>query len=415
MCGLAGRMLMELGLHSRDASQHFLHWNQQPDAITTIVCSVIVLDRQWSAATGLPTNFHDASFDDSLRFSVKTPYLKAMVAFTLISDKFSEPISQVAGGRSYEDEDAFEIMNFQVDQWRTKVLAGHNFVHPASWEPGREAQQPSWTTLLYLRGNAVQSLLLRPFFLSRSVEAGRRKIESSLILSSDTIEVLSILDATTDIYHNQHPHFQHLLASACALLFLVMAHVEQNPPSSPTELPATFSDSMSRSLKMALSLAAAYRQYSPASCRLWKRLVMMRHHRALGVLGISYGVEVDDSETAGLAPSALECRTSYASSLPSYVVPCLGGARSPTSLTKQNGTQAHGPVRLHSSSQLPLSACPSSNLPGEETTGNAMSNATNSNILANIENRNIDASWTGSLFSDWSFGEVNGLFSESGL
>ena len=71
MCGLAGRILMELDLHHQDVARHILGTGQQWAEYTVVVTSVIVLDRQWSAATGLPTNFSNSDFDLELGSQVR--------------------------------------------------------------------------------------------------------------------------------------------------------------------------------------------------------------------------------------------------------------------------------------------------------------------------------------------------------
>jgi hypothetical protein len=72
MCGLAGRMAMEIGLHSREVYQQFLETEEQQQEAENISCSIIVLDRQWSAATGLPPNFQlsDFSYADASSVSI---------------------------------------------------------------------------------------------------------------------------------------------------------------------------------------------------------------------------------------------------------------------------------------------------------------------------------------------------------
>lgn len=131
---------MELGLHTREILNQLIESEQEREEIATLISSVIVLDRQWSAATGLPTNFRESSFDAALSSHVSTPrnssrfaladhiiseqvtspYLRAMYSFTLISDRFSEPIDRVATGGICDDEDALEMMNFQIEQWKKK-------------------------------------------------------------------------------------------------------------------------------------------------------------------------------------------------------------------------------------------------------------------------------------------------------
>jgi hypothetical protein len=87
MCGLAGNMALELGLHSIDCLQHFFKLECQRAQIMTIVSSIVVLDRQWSASSGLPTHFNDAHFDLSLTSSVSTRYQdRPQVLFANSSD-----------------------------------------------------------------------------------------------------------------------------------------------------------------------------------------------------------------------------------------------------------------------------------------------------------------------------------------
>lgn len=54
---------MELGFHNGEVSKHILTTEAQRQEAAIVTTSVIVLDRQWSASTGLPPNFHDSSFD----------------------------------------------------------------------------------------------------------------------------------------------------------------------------------------------------------------------------------------------------------------------------------------------------------------------------------------------------------------
>lgn len=66
MCGIAGRMAMELGLHNQEMSQHCLENDEQRTAVVNLSCSILVLDRQWSAAAGLPNNFQESDFDAAI-------------------------------------------------------------------------------------------------------------------------------------------------------------------------------------------------------------------------------------------------------------------------------------------------------------------------------------------------------------
>ncbi|KAH8752786.1 hypothetical protein F5883DRAFT_471112 [Diaporthe sp. PMI_573] len=274
MCGLAGRMAMEIGLHSRDVYQQFLETEKQQEEADIISTSLIVLDRQWSAATGLPPNFQLSDFDYANAASVRNMYLKAMMSFTVMSQRFNEPICRVATGGTYEDDDAFETTNFQIEQWRKRSLEKQNFSHPGTWHAGPPANMPLWTVILYLRANAVRCILLRPFLLhsSNNTESSKRSIEPGLDTISDTINVLSILDRSTDVYRKQHPFLQHFLASSCAFLFLVIAYAEQNRGN----VSGDSRDAVGRNFRKALALASAYSDSSRASRKLYDRLVMIK-------------------------------------------------------------------------------------------------------------------------------------------
>lgn len=52
---------MELGLHNQDVSQQYPDEDQ--DELAAICCSLVVVDRQWNAASGLPPNFQYSDFD----------------------------------------------------------------------------------------------------------------------------------------------------------------------------------------------------------------------------------------------------------------------------------------------------------------------------------------------------------------
>ncbi|KAJ3543188.1 hypothetical protein NM208_g3707 [Fusarium decemcellulare] len=62
VCGTAGRMLMKLGFHNSDVLNNVLKSEIQRQQVSILTCSVMILDRQWSAMTGLPANFPSATF-----------------------------------------------------------------------------------------------------------------------------------------------------------------------------------------------------------------------------------------------------------------------------------------------------------------------------------------------------------------
>ena len=360
-----------------------------------------------------------------------------MISFILISDKFSEPSTRVAKGGSYEDDDDFNIMNFQIEQWRQKAVSTFNFSQPTAWQAAPSTRPPWWTIVLYLRANSVRGLLLRPFFFpsrsssassssssnstvssgsanSNAAEAGKRNISPGLELVSDTINMLSTLDRTTDLYRRQHPHFQHLLASACALLFLIVAFVEQNRVGLTTSLPEDFAGVVKRNFRKAFSLAAAYSNSSRASRRLWNRLLMLAEPLSrLGILPQDEMtiMENDIASRTVVAPipdRSFPPSSVYFSSLPAVaplsINPLGGVGNLRLNGGKGPGKSSGGPagVATHAVEESPLQAtCQPLDI--MESIGLAADNTAVSSTA-----------WTGTTLHDWPWTEVNNFFSDRG-
>jgi hypothetical protein len=142
-------------------------------------------------------------------------------------------------------------------------------------------------TLLYLRANQLRGLTIRSCFLSGSSIAGSPQIaQSGMEFACDTIDILTDLDATTDLYAKQHPFFQHFLASAVALLLLVIASESKRNTLTKTTSNLSSSVNLNESISRAFSLTASYFNVSAPSRRLLKRMISMAE--PLSKLGILY-------------------------------------------------------------------------------------------------------------------------------
>ncbi|KAF4916576.1 hypothetical protein CGCF415_v000601 [Colletotrichum fructicola] len=341
MCGTAGNILLELGLHSRDVPEHILGSERERVQVIAVICTTIVLDRQWSAATGLPTHFQELHFHQAMKSSVKSPYLRAMVAFMALSDKFTSPVARSAAtGQPYDEDETFDILNFQIEQWRKNSVGNFDLRQHEVFIMTPIRRIPSWAVLLNLRANAAHSMLLRPFFFTNKPTPGSRKnIESALRLSAESISILSKLDKATDVYRKQQPFYVHLLVSACALMSLVIAHVAQNHSTLAPDLPESFSDTVSKSFRKALKLAKAYNGASRASRKLWKRLLLMREPL------MQLKIVCDDEERPMRVPKrgANLNRSSWAANVGSVQ----------TTVVKQSGQGLQDPFCLASSAAEP--------------------------------------------------------------
>ncbi|KAG7423146.1 Activator of stress genes 1 [Fusarium oxysporum f. sp. raphani] len=276
-CGIAGRMLMELGFHDYEVMTRLMASEKQRTEARNLLCSITVLDRQWSASTGLPANFDANSFDASLKTNIENPYLKAMMSLILISDKFHEPISRAAKGGKYPDDDRFEVLDFQIEQWRKKSIGSYSFCNIRSWEADPTKRPPSWAIILHLRAESIRSLLLRPFFFTHADTTSTQKyLRPAVDLLVRVTDILYRLDATTELYQKHHPFYQHVLASSTALSFLLAATMEQNKDTILRDLTPDLKMDYSHSFDMSVVLASKYASMSRLSRKLLKRLADMR-------------------------------------------------------------------------------------------------------------------------------------------
>lgn len=65
-CGIAGKVAMEMGLHRQDAIVHMIKDEAERSEVVNILWNMVVLDKQWSCAAGLPHHFSDDGFPRTL-------------------------------------------------------------------------------------------------------------------------------------------------------------------------------------------------------------------------------------------------------------------------------------------------------------------------------------------------------------
>ncbi|KXH32874.1 hypothetical protein CSIM01_07501 [Colletotrichum simmondsii] len=308
MCGIAGRMLMELGVHNEEAWSRLASSPSLRSELCTLVSSIIILDRQWSAAAKLPSNFHDSSFSPVNLISADHPYIQAMLSFIRVSNKLEEPMAQATKAQRYEDEDNFELMNFQLEQWRKRAVGNYSITHPETWSLSPPKQPSSFPILLHLRAETVRSFLLKPWFFSRTdTQTSKKYLQPAIEVLFDICDVLYALNANTDIYRKQQPYYQELLASASALGFVLTASLEQNRSTLLASLPPGLSKAMGRSYELAVALAASYVTRSKAARQLSDQLAEVRGNlMGFGMIEMPDSAEKDDGRKDGDVPPASE-------------------------------------------------------------------------------------------------------------
>ncbi|OHE94069.1 hypothetical protein CORC01_10644 [Colletotrichum orchidophilum] len=277
MCGIAGRILMELGVHNEETWSLLADSPRHRAELWTLVSSIVILDRQWSAAAGLPPNFHDSSFSPANLISADHPYLKAMLSFIRVSNKLEGPMSQATKDQRYEDEENYELMNFQVEQWRKRAVGHYAITHPETWMSSLPRQPSTFPILLHLRAETIRSFLLKPWFFSRTdAQTSKKYLQPAIEVLFDICDVLYALNANTDIYRKQQPYYQELLASASTLGFVLTSSLEQNRATLLASLPPDLSRAMGRSYELAVALAASYVTRSRAAKHLSEQLAGVR-------------------------------------------------------------------------------------------------------------------------------------------
>ncbi|EED18710.1 conserved hypothetical protein [Talaromyces stipitatus ATCC 10500] len=286
-CGIAGKVAMEMGLHRQDAL-HMIEDVSDRAEVVNILWNIVVLDKQWSCAAGLPHHFTRNGFAKILPEPLENPYLKIMASYAPFHTRFWDFSGTMRTAGACEDEDLFDSCNYQIEQWRKRSLADLDFLHPKIRRISTPASLPQpVSTLLYLRANQIRGLTIRSVYLSGSSLAGSRHIvKSGIEIACDTIDVLADLDATTDIYAKQHPFFQHFLTSAVALLLLVIASESKRNTLYKIISDLSSSVDLGESISRAFSLNASYFTVSGASRRLFKRMISMAE--PLSKLGIFY-------------------------------------------------------------------------------------------------------------------------------
>ncbi|KAJ4079913.1 hypothetical protein NW760_015122 [Fusarium oxysporum] len=278
LCGIAGRMLMELGFHNSDMLNHILKTDSQRREASAIMCSVIILDRQWSAMTGLPANFPNAAFSLTPTFIDDMPYAKAMYMLIHISDRFDEPISIAARGNTRIDDDVMELLVFQIQQWQKKCVEDKDLSDMEVWFDEPSNLPPSWLLLLIYRAASIKSLLLRPYFFPTSdIEKSKLYLPQAMELAVRVTGSLFKLDNVTDMYRNQRPYYQHILASICALMFLVVGYIEKHRSTMLPYLTPGYDDQIRECFVRARNLSQKYGDVSTAAKDLGKRIRELCH------------------------------------------------------------------------------------------------------------------------------------------
>jgi hypothetical protein len=227
-----------------------------------------------------------------------------MISFIRLSEEVSEVISKITKNGGIEDSELVEVMDFRIDQWRKKALGHHFIAHISLGHNLGEDSIPTWAVVLYLRANSMKGSLLRPLFSMKAGDAvsyGNIELGIKLVLKS--ISILYTLMKTTDIYRKQRPYLQYVLASSCALLFLIVAYIKHSQSSSYTHLLKEYTGSISGCLRKGFEIAETYSNSSSSAQQLWKRFILIK--KLLEEVGITLQDSTENVSNAEFSQRAL--------------------------------------------------------------------------------------------------------------
>ena len=185
-----------------------------------------------------------------------------MVSYGKISSKAWRSIT--ASESTDFNKDEIGYLDYQIQQWHIAIPDSLRF-DPSDNSPGPGGPSRSLRRLriiLYLRGNAMRSIIYRPALHSAtSIMENRAHAQTAVDIAKDTVRVLTRLDQTSDIYRKQQVCFNYFLIVALAVLFLAVAHA-----------PVEFNHQVRDEFYMALDLVKGFSSKSYVSKRLWKTI-----------------------------------------------------------------------------------------------------------------------------------------------
>jgi len=337
--GQVTRLCLELGLHRRDAIDRIETEDLRVYVLHTF-WTAYVLDRRWSLATGLPWACPDEEIDPQLPYPDKYPFLVSMIDYSKLSARVWKLVRQFDGqlGPDLVPTD-IEDIDQSIKQWYTN-LPKDTQLELSTWEALPRFMNPQlkarkeydvqrsqiWT---YLRLNQLRILLYTPILHTHScIMENLGAAERVVQLAKNTIQYLSHLHNTTNIYRKMQCFYHQFLTSAIAVLFLASCHA-----------PVNFSSSCRDEFYMALELVKDMSAKSFVSKRLWSTIKSLRE------VAPRLGLAEDPHSSAALTMAGLATGHHHAASAPDVrgAPPIYASSRTPITSTVNGGTAAGSP------------------------------------------------------------------------
>ncbi|KIW67102.1 hypothetical protein PV04_06375 [Phialophora macrospora] len=298
----AARTAVEEGLYRIETLTAKVPDQKERQAVIRQLWSLVVLDRQFNFAAGLPHHLNDRDVD--LPAPIEAPYLAAMVSYVIMGNQGWNSLvnrNLLAGGR-IPPKDALNFFHYQVHHWREELDESVRFDGPeiesdTFFTSTQDETEIYLKTLLYLRSNQIQILVLRPILIyPQTARNNTTLIMDAIGLAKKTIRTLDTLANKTRLYKTRQALFNHFLSSALTVLFLTAAYdaETQATPGGHADAPARLLGDATKELQAGLDLIDRLRPSSQSAARLWARFA--RPRQQLIRLGILSGSAVSQQE-----------------------------------------------------------------------------------------------------------------------
>ncbi|KAJ9603042.1 hypothetical protein H2200_012337 [Cladophialophora chaetospira] len=302
---IACRLMIEAGLHQRHFLLQRFTRKAERAQILTILSTCLILDRQLNFNAGLPFTLKDTDVDIP-EVDALPAYVQAMAAYARIGPPAWAAMTDERGRLRprIRDED-FDYLDYQVRCWQDNL--------PVELRPQQNAKQslgPSNALeipldrgthllryILYLRANQFKIVILRPLlFSAQTVRANIKRVKALTHIANDTIETITEMNASYDLYRKQQPILNVFLSSALSTLFLIHIHGLTGQKLCADEL--SYCSGMAREgINRGLAIIRAYSS-SRSSQRLWKKFA--GQHGLLSRLGFASQDNASSGTTASL-------------------------------------------------------------------------------------------------------------------
>lgn len=186
--------------------------------------------------------------------------------------------NSLASGQA-PSKDSLNFFRYQVHQWREDLDPTVRFdaevieSDPTFFGSTGDEIEIYLKTLLYLRSNQIQILVLRPMLIYPQITRNNPSlIMEAIVLARKSIRTIKSLSASAELYNTRQVLFNHFLSSALTVLFLVAAYDAETQVSSTSCTEPIFpllGDT--EELQTGLDLLERHHASSQSAAKLWAK------------------------------------------------------------------------------------------------------------------------------------------------